>query len=109
MTVKKQNRDGDRFDFYSGHYARFGSRLAAEIRREVYGEDLGQSGWRTLEEQGEIVALIREQLPSHFLDIACGSGALLWQSSPPPGVDSPAWTSSPRASGRQGVERPQWD
>jgi SAM-dependent methyltransferase len=74
MTVKKQNRDGDRFDFYSGHYARLGSRLAAEIRREVYGEDLGQTGWRTLEEQGEIVALIREQSPSHLLDIACGSG-----------------------------------
>ena len=74
MTAKEEEREGDGSDFYSAHYARFESRLAAETRREVYGEDLGQTGWRTLEEQGEIVALIGEQSPSHLLDIACGSG-----------------------------------
>ena len=74
MTGKTQDGAGDRYAFYSAQYARFGSRLAAEVRREVYGEDLGQLGWRTLEEQDEITALIGEQPASHLLDIACGCG-----------------------------------
>src|SRR5262245_39907851 len=62
-----------RFEFYSAQYGRFGTDIAAEIRREVYGEDLGQQGWRTLDEQAEIASLIGGPT-SHVLDIACGSG-----------------------------------
>ena len=40
------------------HYRRFGSELAARIRREVYGEDLGQTGWRI----GRGAAAIAEML-----------------------------------------------
>lgn len=68
------NQESDRYEFYSAQYARFGSKLAAEIRREAYGEDLGQQGWRTLAEQDEIAALIGQGPSIHLLDIACGSG-----------------------------------
>ena len=44
------------FDFYGAHYARFASPLAAAIRREVYGQDLGQTGWRSAAEQAEIAS-----------------------------------------------------
>jgi SAM-dependent methyltransferase len=74
MIMKEQEEEGERYDFYSAQYARFGTRLAAEVRQEVYGKDLGQTGWRTLEEQDAIVALIGEQSPCHLLDVACGSG-----------------------------------
>ena len=37
--------------FYGPQYGRFGTDEAAEIRREVYGIDLGQQGWRGAEEQ----------------------------------------------------------
>ena len=47
-----------RYDFYGPHYRRFGSELAARIRREVYGEDLGQTGWRTAAEQRRIAELL---------------------------------------------------
>jgi SAM-dependent methyltransferase len=60
--------------FYSAQFARFGSRLAAEIRQEAYGADIGQQGWRTRKEQEEITALARLQPPCHMLDVACGSG-----------------------------------
>ena len=68
------NKEGYRYDFYSAQYARFGSKLAAEVRREAYGEDLGQQGWRTLGEQNEIATLINHKPNTHLLDIACGSG-----------------------------------
>ena len=54
------------YEFYSAQYARFGSDIAVEIRREVYGEDQGQQGWRTLDEQAQIAALI-DRRPCHVL------------------------------------------
>ena len=70
MSESNENR----YDFYSGQYARFGSGLAAEIRREVYGTDFGQQGWRTLDEQDMIVEIVGERPSSRLLDVACGSG-----------------------------------
>jgi SAM-dependent methyltransferase len=62
------------YEFYSAQYGRFGSAVAAEVRREAYGVDLGQQGWRTSHEQETIVDLVRQQSASRLLDIACGSG-----------------------------------
>lgn len=63
-----------RFDFYGVHYGRFGSDLMAALRREVFGEDLGQTGWRSAAEQADIADLLRLGSDLHLLDIACGSG-----------------------------------
>ncbi len=63
-----------RYDFYGPHYRRFGSEVAALMRREVYGEDLGQTGWRTASEQALIAELLRLGAGARLLDIACGSG-----------------------------------
>jgi SAM-dependent methyltransferase len=62
------------FDFYSPQYARFASELAAEIRCEVYGEDIGQQGWRTATEQAEIADFLCAGPDSRVLDVACGAG-----------------------------------
>src|SRR3954447_3907209 len=62
------------YEFYSAQYARFGSDIAVEIRREVYGEDQGQQGWRSLDEQAQIADLIDPASSCHLLDIACESG-----------------------------------
>src|SRR6516165_4131386 len=63
-----------RTDYYNVQYARFGSELAAELRREIFGEDIGQEGWRTAAEQAEIADFLRVGQASHVLDVACGSG-----------------------------------
>ena len=47
MTDGAQDRATGRFDLYGAHYSRFGVDLAAALRREVVGEALGQTGWRT--------------------------------------------------------------
>jgi SAM-dependent methyltransferase len=74
MTRQNEISANERFDFYSGHYSRFDSELAAEVRREVYGEDFGQTGWRTAAEQADIVDHLRLGPGSRVLDIACGAG-----------------------------------
>jgi len=74
MTDAAQRPAGSQFDFYGAHYGRFGSDLAAALRREVYGEDLGQTSWRTAAEQAEIVDLLHLGPDLHLLDIGCGSG-----------------------------------
>ncbi len=74
MTDGPTDPDTDRFDFYGAHYGRFGGELMAALRREVYGEDLGQTGWRTAAEQAEIAELLRLGPGVQLLDVACGAG-----------------------------------
>jgi SAM-dependent methyltransferase len=74
MTAQDEGREGGGFDFYGPQYARFGSALAAELRREAFGEDLGQQGWRTTEEQTGIVRLLGLAPDDRVLDVACGAG-----------------------------------
>ncbi|MFL5335730.1 MAG: class I SAM-dependent methyltransferase [Geminicoccaceae bacterium] len=62
------------FDFYGAHYRQFGSELASAMRREIYGEDLGQTGWRSAAEQAEIAALLELGPGRQLLDVGCGSG-----------------------------------
>jgi SAM-dependent methyltransferase len=59
--------------FYGPQYARFATAAAAEIRREVYGIDLGQQGWRGAEEQAGLGASLGLSEGAHLLDVACGS------------------------------------
>ena len=44
MTGQGEGDASGGFNFYGPQYARFDSDLAAELRREVYGEDIGQQG-----------------------------------------------------------------
>ena len=61
-------------DFYAVKYASFGSGAAAELRREVFGADIGQEGWTTAAEYAEIADLLEVDGTSHVLDVCCGSG-----------------------------------
>jgi hypothetical protein len=48
MTGQADRQGNASFDFYGPQYARFDGALAVALRREVYGEDLGQQGGRVL-------------------------------------------------------------
>lgn len=61
------------YDFYARQYQRFNAPLAAEIRTEIYGEDIGQQGWRSMREQDEIISLVTNTADFQIADIACGS------------------------------------
>jgi SAM-dependent methyltransferase len=74
VTSPGATGENGRFDFYRGQYERFGGALAAELRREVYGEDLGQQGWRSPLEESQIAALLGIDASCRLLDVGCGSG-----------------------------------
>jgi SAM-dependent methyltransferase len=74
MTGQDEGHVSGGFNFYGPQYARFDNELAAELRREVYGEDIGQQGWRTADEQVEIANLLGSSPDSRVLDVACGAG-----------------------------------
>ena len=61
-------------DFYGAAYRGLASALYADIRREAFDEDIGQTGWLTAEEQDLFIAWLGLSRSSHLLDLACGSG-----------------------------------
>ncbi len=67
-------RDDSTVEHYDAQYGNFASDLYAQIRSEAFGEDLGQNGWLTREEQDLFIAWLGLEQESTLLDIACGSG-----------------------------------
>jgi SAM-dependent methyltransferase len=61
-------------DHYGAAYGHFASELHARIRAEAFGEDFGQNGWQTADEQDLFIDHLRLDAESEVLDIACGSG-----------------------------------
>jgi cyclopropane fatty-acyl-phospholipid synthase-like methyltransferase len=57
---------------YEDLYETFDSPLARQIRREAYGEDVGQHSWATAEELRECIPQLRLSPTSRILDIGCG-------------------------------------
>ncbi len=61
-------------DLYNTAYGNFATELLAQVRRETYGDDFGQSSWVTSDEYRRFFSLLGLQPTDHVLDIGCGSG-----------------------------------
>ena len=61
---------------YDTYYGQLDDDPQAAVRRETYGEDLGQSSWITLDEALEWFKLLALTVESHALEVACGSGGI---------------------------------
>ncbi|HWC12205.1 MAG TPA: methyltransferase domain-containing protein [Acidimicrobiales bacterium] len=61
-------------DHYSKAYGRFDNQLYADIRREAFGEDIGQNNWSTAEEHKRFLDWLELTPGDRMLDVACGSG-----------------------------------
>lgn len=59
---------------YDANYGNFQTELYANVRREAFGEDIGQSSWLTSDEQDKFVAWLNLSPGKTLLDVACGSG-----------------------------------
>lgn len=61
-------------DLYGTAYGNFATQALEQVRRETYGEDLGQSSWVTSHEYRRFFDLLELAPADHVLDLGCGSG-----------------------------------
>src|SRR5262245_45982673 len=61
-------------DLYDNVYADFGSRAEAAVRRQAFGEDIGQSSWLTAAEWLRFADLAHVRRDGHVLEVGSGSG-----------------------------------
>lgn len=61
---------------YDSHYSQLAVDLQSEVRRETYGEDLGQASWLTLDELRGWLPFLRLDSTQKALEVACGSGGV---------------------------------
>ena len=59
---------------YDTNYGNFETELYSEIRREAFGEDIGQNSWLTAGELDAFVGWLNLCTGKRVLDVACGSG-----------------------------------
>jgi ubiquinone/menaquinone biosynthesis C-methylase UbiE len=59
---------------YKINYENFQTELYAQIRREAFGEDLGQNSWLTSDEQSTFLEWLDLSPRETLLDVACGAG-----------------------------------
>lgn len=60
--------------FFDAAYSDADRGVVAEIRRETFGEDIGQFSWITADELRKFCSGLALSAESHLLDVACGSG-----------------------------------
>jgi SAM-dependent methyltransferase len=61
------------FGHYDANYGNFQTDVYAEIRREAFGIDIGQSSWITADEQDHYLEWLNLSKGKVLLDVACGS------------------------------------
>lgn len=71
MDAERREQAGSLF--YSA-YGDFERDVLAQVRRETYGEDIGQFSWITADELRGFFDLLELGAGSEVLDVACGSG-----------------------------------
>jgi len=61
-------------DLYNSTYGNFEEQVLAEVRRETYGEDIGQNSWITTDEYDQFYEWLNLPAHGHILEVASGSG-----------------------------------
>ena len=61
-------------DLYDNVYGDFASRAEATVRRDAFGEDIGQSSWLTATEWLRFADQVQVRESSHVLEVGSGSG-----------------------------------
>lgn len=59
---------------YDANYGNFQTSLYEEIRRDAFGEDIGQNSWLTAAEQDKFINWLGLSVGKTLFDVACGAG-----------------------------------
>ncbi len=63
-----------RVDLFDSTYGHFTEDVLTTIRRETFGQDIGQNSWLTVEEYDRFISWLRVWPEQHVLEVASGSG-----------------------------------
>ena len=74
MDSARKSKEHAGGTYYDANYGNFQTELYAEIRREAFGEDLGQNSWMTASEQDMFLEWLDLSPGKKLLDVGCGSG-----------------------------------
>ena len=74
MDAILKSKGGAASSCYDANYGNFETQLYSEIRREAFGDDIGQNSWLTAEEQDLFISWLNLSTGKTLLDVACGSG-----------------------------------
>jgi 2-polyprenyl-3-methyl-5-hydroxy-6-metoxy-1,4-benzoquinol methylase len=74
VAPKPESKNEPGGTYYDANYGNFQTELYSEIRREAFGEDIGQNSWLTAEEQDMFLGWLALSPGKTLLDVACGSG-----------------------------------
>jgi cyclopropane fatty-acyl-phospholipid synthase-like methyltransferase len=61
-------------DHYGAHYRDFAAGVYEQVRREAFGQDVGQNSWLTMEELQRFGSWLELGPSARLLDVGCGSG-----------------------------------
>jgi ubiquinone/menaquinone biosynthesis C-methylase UbiE len=61
-------------DLYDSTYGNFQGQVLAEVRRETFGEDIGQNSWISTDEYDAFYSWLKLSTGDHILEVASGSG-----------------------------------
>ena len=64
----------EKVDHYGATYGKFTENVYARVRREAFGEDIGQTGWLSADEHEAFLGWLTLDGSARLLDVACGSG-----------------------------------
>ncbi|RPI17561.1 MAG: methyltransferase domain-containing protein [Ignavibacteriae bacterium] len=63
-----------RIDLFDSTYSNFSEQVLEAIRKETYGQDIGQNSWLTVDEYDRFISLLKLTPGHHVLEVASGSG-----------------------------------
>ena len=72
---RKEPKVSNPVDLYDTSYGHYAACLYEEVRKETYGEDIGQTSWMTADELRGIFTMLELTPASQVLEIGCGAGA----------------------------------
>src|SRR5262245_41473556 len=64
----------ERIDQFSIAYSRFSDEIVRKVRRETFGDDIGQNGWTLKAEYEGFLHDLQVTLGKRLLDVGCGAG-----------------------------------
>src|SRR5262249_12678363 len=73
-TMRKHEAGPSATRRYDANYGNFQTDLYGEIRREAYGDDIGQNSWLTADEHDKFLEWLELSTGKKLLDVACGAG-----------------------------------